>query len=222
MAVVLNKRNIRVLITTCVLIVIGVFVFQNANASTYTSSKALKSTITDTNSIVQAHGEDENIPALKNVDNSPVSTEITSEEDSKINADSSIVQAEAEVPFDVAKEYTSILQRGPMVIFSKTFCPYSKALKELLSTNFQINPQPIVIELDKHEHGEELQAYIKEQTGRGTVPNLIINGNSKGGSDDMKKLFDENVLLDSLNEWSNGAYEVQATETASNKDATSV
>ena len=113
--------------------------------------------------------------------------------------------------FDVAKEYAAILAKGPMVIFSKSTCPYSSKLKKLLRTNFQFSPEPVIVELDKHEHGDVLQGYIKEETGRGTVPNLIVGGLSRGGSDDIQKLFDEGTLLKELKTWGFGDLEVTQT-----------
>jgi hypothetical protein len=49
-------------------------------------------------------------------------------------------------------------------------------------------PVPFVVELDKHPHGPLLQAHVRSVTGRGTVPNVIVNGQSIGGGDEMKSL----------------------------------
>lgn len=63
-------------------------------------------------------------------------------------------------------------------------------------------PAPYVVELDKHHHGPELQAHLSEVTGRRTVPNILVNGESIGGGDEMRRLeADGNVaqtLLDGL------------------------
>ncbi len=49
-------------------------------------------------------------------------------------------------------------------------------------------PAPYVVELDKHPHGPELQAHLSHVTGRHTVPNILVNGKSMGGGDEMRTL----------------------------------
>lgn len=59
------------------------------------------------------------------------------------------------------------------------------------------------MELDKHGYGQNLQEYLEETTGRGTVPNVLVGTSleSRGGFDDIKKLHDEGKLLTLLVEW---------------------
>lgn len=103
--------------------------------------------------------------------------------------------------FNPAREFNEILAFAPVVIFSKVSCPYSQALKSLLTNDYEIVPQPIIVELDKHEHGKQLQEYIGKISGRTTVPNLFVKGTSRGGSDEMKALHEKGTLLDSLVAW---------------------
>ncbi|CDR41878.1 CYFA0S08e01090g1_1 [Cyberlindnera fabianii] len=117
---------------------------------------------------------------------------------------------EADIVFDPAQELQSIMSLSPVVIFSKSYCGYSKALKNLLSSEYELNPAPTIVELDKHKQGRALQDYIAQKTGRKTVPNLLINGISRGGSDEMRKLHDEGKLLAMLNQW--GGKSVKATK----------
>lgn len=49
-------------------------------------------------------------------------------------------------------------------------------------------PAPYVVELDNHHHGTELQAHLGEITGRRTVPNILVNGKSIGGGDELRNL----------------------------------
>ncbi|KAH3686193.1 hypothetical protein WICPIJ_002827 [Wickerhamomyces pijperi] len=106
-----------------------------------------------------------------------------------------------DVVFDPSKELQSIISMSPVVIFSKTYCGYSKALKNLLASEYEITPAPTIVELDKHVNGKELQDYIGQVSGRKTVPNLFVNGVSRGGSDDMRALHSTDSLLDSLKTW---------------------
>lgn len=121
-----------------------------------------------------------------------------------------------ESEFDAAQELTSILSLSPVVIFSKTYCGFSQTLKNLLKSEYEINPAATIVELDKHQHGRELQNYIASKTGRKTVPNLFINGVSRGGSDEMKKLHEEGKLLSSLNLWGDKAIKVNKINAPSN------
>ncbi|KAI5805948.1 thioredoxin-like protein [Geopyxis carbonaria] len=100
--------------------------------------------------------------------------------------------------FNAVEEIASILQMRTIVIFSKSYCPYSQKAKDILLEKYKINPPPYVIELDKHLHGVEMQAALKERTGRDTVPNVLINGQSIGGGDDVKKLDDEGKLVETI------------------------
>jgi glutaredoxin len=84
---------------------------------------------------------------------------------------------------------------GLVIIFSKSYCPYSQKAKALLLKTLSIVPAPFVVELDQHAIGAALQASLAKTTGRRTVPNVLINGKSIGGSDDIQKLFDDGELL---------------------------
>ncbi|KAI1269182.1 thioredoxin-like protein [Xylariaceae sp. FL1019] len=112
------------------------------------------------------------------------------EEEEEISSDGADESSEVESMFN------SILTRSPMVIFSKTYCPYSKKAKALLLDEYQILPAPYVVELDEHRLGKELQNLLYEKTGRKTVPNVLINGVTLGGSDDIALLEKHNTLVD--------------------------
>lgn len=121
--------------------------------------------------------------------------------------------------FNPAKELLEIRKLSPMVIFSKTYCPFSKKLKLLLEGNYQITPQPTIVELDKHGHGAELQDYLFEVTGRRTVPNVLVGSastESRGGADDFIRLHEQGLLLDSLKEWSGKELDVKKADAPSN------
>lgn len=54
--------------------------------------------------------------------------------------------------------------------------------------DYSITPAPYVVELDQHPLGSAIQAQLKKSTGRSTVPNVLINGRSIGGGDDIEAL----------------------------------
>jgi len=110
---------------------------------------------------------------------------------------------------------------GLVIIFSKSYCPYSKRAKALLLETYTITPAPYVVELDlmtqevprpqSHSDpsvdddntppstlGRKLQDLLATLTGRKTVPNITINSQSLGGSDDIVRMDTEGTLIDEI------------------------
>lgn len=94
-------------------------------------------------------------------------------------------------------ELNSILKRSPIIIFSKSYCPFSAKAKSILN-KYTIVPAPFVVELDQHPLGAKLQALLAKNTGRSTVPNILVNGRSIGGGDDVAALDKDNALESKL------------------------
>ncbi|KAI3342027.1 thioredoxin-like protein [Ustulina deusta] len=111
-------------------------------------------------------------------------------EDEKDDDDEADENSEAEVAL------YQILERSPVVIFSKTYCPYSKKAKGILLEKYIIEPTPYVVELNEHPLGSKLQDLLAEKTGRRTVPNIMIHGKSVGGSDEIAGLDLRKTLID--------------------------
>ena len=82
-----------------------------------------------------------------------------------------------------------ILAKAPVTIFSKSYCPHSATAKHILREAYSVQPKPYVVELDEHLHGVALQKLLLKTTGRRTVPNVLINGKSIGGGDEMEMLW---------------------------------
>lgn len=93
---------------------------------------------------------------------------------------------------------TALTRFSPVIIFSKSYCPYSKKAKSLLLGDYQIDPAPYVVELDQHPLGPGIQAELGDRTGRKTVPNILVGGISIGGSDDIAKLDQEKTLIEKI------------------------
>ncbi|OCH95745.1 glutaredoxin [Obba rivulosa] len=81
----------------------------------------------------------------------------------------------------------SAVAQNKIVVFSKSYCPYCKRAKALLSSKFSGVPSA-VFELDEIEEGGDVQSYLLEKTGQRTVPNIFINQQHIGGSDDLAAL----------------------------------
>ncbi|PWY83312.1 glutaredoxin [Aspergillus sclerotioniger CBS 115572] len=95
-------------------------------------------------------------------------------------------------------ELNGILKRAPIIVFSKSYCPHSARAKSILLDKYSIVPAPFVVELDQHELGRPLQTLLGENTGRHTVPNVLVNGNSIGGGDDVTALDQRDELASTL------------------------
>ncbi|KAJ5160574.1 uncharacterized protein N7482_007578 [Penicillium canariense] len=74
----------------------------------------------------------------------------------------------------------------------------SKRAKSILLGHYNISPPPFVVELDQHPIGPALQQLLKENTGRGTVPNVLVNGKSIGGGAEMAALDESDELASKL------------------------
>lgn len=70
--------------------------------------------------------------------------------------------------------------------------------QHILLDLYSIVPPPYVVELNNHPLGNELQAALQKLTGRRTVPNVMVNGRSIGGGDDIEELHDDNELAEKL------------------------
>ncbi|XP_005050589.1 PREDICTED: glutaredoxin 2 isoform X3 [Ficedula albicollis] len=85
-----------------------------------------------------------------------------------------------------------IISHNPVVIFSKTTCPYCKMAKDLfegLDVNYT------AVELDVKTNGRQFQDVLEQMTGGRTVPRVFINGTCVGGATDTQKLHEEGKLL---------------------------
>ncbi|CAM9689982.1 unnamed protein product [Heterosigma akashiwo] len=77
------------------------------------------------------------------------------------------------------------ISSNPCVVFSKTYCPYCTNAKQALQ---QAGAKMVVIELDQESNGDAIQNALAAMTGRRTVPNVFIAGQTIGGGDDTVAL----------------------------------
>lgn len=78
-----------------------------------------------------------------------------------------------------------------IAIFSKSYCPYSQRAKRVFS---ELHEKPFVVELDLRDDGGEIQSVLLDLVGRHTVPQVFVNGQHIGGSDDTTKAFSDGQL----------------------------
>ncbi|KAJ0230918.1 Glutaredoxin-C2 [Hirschfeldia incana] len=88
-----------------------------------------------------------------------------------------------------------LVSGNPVVVFSKSFCPYCVRVKELLQ---QLGAKFVAVELDKESDGSQVQSALAEWTGQRTVPNVFIGDKHIGGCDDVTKLHKDGKLAPML------------------------
>lgn len=69
-----------------------------------------------------------------------------------------------------------------VVVYVKDYCPYCTKAKNLL------RKKGVEFEEIDISDNDELQDYVREQSGQRTVPQIFINDKSIGGCDDMYAL----------------------------------
>ncbi|OSS51443.1 hypothetical protein B5807_03472 [Epicoccum nigrum] len=89
----------------------------------------------------------------------------------------------------------SIIDEHPVAVFSKSYCPYCKQTKQLLS---DAGAKFYAIELDQVDDGSAIQSVLADLTGQSTVPNIFIAKQHIGGNSDLqaKKAGLANLLKD--------------------------
>ena len=88
-----------------------------------------------------------------------------------------------------AKEWVeSTIKSGPVVMISKSYCPFCKKAYRALSA-YTKNINKIEIDLEYGDYDQmKIQNYCKRITGSSTVPKVFIGGEYIGGGDDTDKL----------------------------------
>ncbi|KZF22135.1 putative glutaredoxin Grx1 [Xylona heveae TC161] len=77
----------------------------------------------------------------------------------------------------------SIIEENPVAVFSKSYCPYCKAAKALLT---QLGARFFSIELDQVDDGAAIQDALEEITHQRSVPNIFIAQKHIGGNSDLQ------------------------------------
>jgi glutaredoxin 3 len=76
-----------------------------------------------------------------------------------------------------------------IVIYTKDYCPYCHAAKDLLASK-----GAAFTEIDLMKHPERRAEMIEKAGGRTSVPQIFIAGRHVGGSDDIHALDDAGKL----------------------------
>lgn len=108
-------------------------------------------------------------------------------------------QSESETNIDDARLYleshdawlSKHRKQSPLTVFSKSYCPFSKKAKELLT---KMGAQFDLYEVDLRSDAEGLQNGLREISGHSTFPTIFVQDTLIGGSDDLVRLESTGVL----------------------------
>ncbi|KAE8149619.1 glutaredoxin [Aspergillus avenaceus] len=79
----------------------------------------------------------------------------------------------------------TLINENPVVVFSKSYCPYCTASKKLLSDQ---GATFHALELDLEKDGSAIQDALQEITSQRTVPNIFIKQKHIGGNSDLQAI----------------------------------
>jgi len=101
--------------------------------------------------------------------------------------------AAGDTTLDWQQERAHIDENYPVIVFSKTYCPYSRRAKELLAS-YDLQPPPKVVEVDIRDDGNTIKHLLTRLTDHRTFPNILLRGKSIGGCDNLQELHDNKSL----------------------------
>ncbi|KAI8832655.1 thioredoxin-like protein [Chytriomyces cf. hyalinus JEL632] len=78
----------------------------------------------------------------------------------------------------------TILAHSKIVVFGRSGCLACLKAKKLLDS-YQVAYTVVNIDLRDEEDGSEILAYLEMRTGRRSVPNVFVRGESVGGNEDI-------------------------------------
>ncbi|KAK6531320.1 hypothetical protein TWF281_008131 [Arthrobotrys megalospora] len=78
-----------------------------------------------------------------------------------------------------------LIDDNAVMVFSKSYCPYCRATKSLLT---EMNATFDVYELDQQDDGSAIQKALEEISNQRTVPNIFIGQKHIGGNSDLQAL----------------------------------
>ncbi|PIA18742.1 thioredoxin-like protein [Coemansia reversa NRRL 1564] len=102
---------------------------------------------------------------------------------------SNVVQTAAE------RKVRNLIGRHRVMVFSKSYCPYSKNAKDLLSQyHNELGLEFGVLEADLEAEPMEVKAALGRVSARLTFPNIFVDGYSIGGSDELSMMHEKGDL----------------------------
>jgi glutaredoxin 3 len=92
-----------------------------------------------------------------------------------------------------------LIHKYPVVVFSKSSCPYCRKAKNILS-KYKLDDKYSVLELNELSNTDEYQTELKKLTDDRTVPRIFIGGKCIGDEEDLETLEKQGDLKRLLHE----------------------
>ncbi|XP_037512163.1 uncharacterized protein LOC119388850 [Rhipicephalus sanguineus] len=83
------------------------------------------------------------------------------------------------------------LDKNPVVIFSKSYCPFCKKAKQVFDG---LGVSYLAVELDNRSDGSDIQKVLTDMTGASTVPRVFFKKQCLGGASDVEDMNRNNKL----------------------------
>jgi glutaredoxin 3 len=80
---------------------------------------------------------------------------------------------------------------NPVVVISKSYCPYCKEAVEILE---KLDATPLVVQIDERPDCDGIQSYLDKLTGDRNVPSIFIGQQIVGGLDELEALNSDGQL----------------------------
>lgn len=94
----------------------------------------------------------------------------------------------------VAAAVDALIQEHPILIFSKSYCPYTPAIQSLLSDELQCTIHILEINQASSEIMKDVQDYLKSKTTHRTVPQIFLEGSFLGTHDGVVEMDQKGLL----------------------------
>ncbi|KAJ2229045.1 hypothetical protein H4R99_008291 [Coemansia sp. RSA 1722] len=102
-------------------------------------------------------------------------------------------------PSEAETKVRQLIKKHRVMVFSKTYCPYSQRAKHLLSQYHDTRGlEYTVLEADLEQDPAAIKAALGAVSGQLTFPNIFVDGRSLGGSDDLAGLHKRGELAQLL------------------------
>ncbi|KAJ2311122.1 hypothetical protein H4S01_002966 [Coemansia sp. RSA 2610] len=89
----------------------------------------------------------------------------------------------------VEQKLRELIKRSRVMVFSKTYCPYSRKAKALLAQyRSERGLEYSVLEVDMEADPAETKQALGRISARFTFPNVFVDGQSIGGSDELSQM----------------------------------
>lgn len=99
------------------------------------------------------------------------------------------MQASSSDPASLIKQKN---EENPVMVYSKTYCPFCSEVKSLFS-NLAVDAK--VVDLDTLADGDAIQDALMDVSGMRTVPQVFIGGELVGGCDDVMGAYRNGTLV---------------------------